>query len=57
MNGIGANTRVVPVMPAWQVWLIVIDVVAGVLILGGAAAAFAFYMKKHVLVEKKKEDK
>lgn len=57
MNGIGANTRVVPVMPAWQVWLIVIDVVAGVLILGGAAAAFAFYMKKHVLVKKKKEDK
>ena len=57
MNGIGANTRVVPVMPAWQVWLIVIDVVAGVLILGGAAAAFAFYMKKHVIVEKKKEDK
>lgn len=57
MNGIGANTRVVPIMPAWQVWLIAIDVVAGVLIVGGAIAAFVVYMKKNVLVETRKEDK
>ena len=56
MNGIGADTRVVTIMPTWQIWLIVIDVVAGVLILGGAATAFVFYMKKNVLVNKNNKE-
>ena len=36
MNGIDENVQVVKVMPQWQTWLIALDVVLGIVILGGA---------------------
>ena len=36
MNGIDENVQVVKVMPQWQTWLIALDVVLAIVILGGA---------------------
>ncbi|MDR0856393.1 MAG: hypothetical protein LBM78_03175, partial [Clostridiales bacterium] len=36
MNGIGAESQVVGIMPTWQKWLVAADVVLGVLALAGA---------------------
>jgi beta-glucosidase len=35
MNGISSSAKVVQVMPAWQTWMIALDVVVGVLALVG----------------------
>ncbi len=37
MNGIDQNTRVVRITPLWQYWLITLDVVLGVVFVGGIA--------------------
>ena len=52
MNGIGANTKVVYKMPAWQKALIAVDVVAGILLVTLAGWTFISYMKKNVLIYK-----
>ena len=45
MNGIGLNTRVVPIMPAWQKLVIAIDVILGVLVLGCIAWSAISYVR------------
>lgn len=39
MNGVDQNTRVIKITPLWIYWLITLDVVVGVLLLGGAGLA------------------
>lgn len=61
MNGLGAETKVVHQMPAWQKTLIAVDCVVGIILVAIAAWAFTSYMKKNVLIykdmEKKDEEK
>lgn len=51
MNGISPTTRIVDVIPAWMAWLIVVDVVLGLIIIAGAVLSFVFYMKRLKRIE------
>lgn len=48
MNGVDQNTRVVKIMPLWMVWLIILDVVVGLLLLAGAGLTtwMCFFRKR-----------
>lgn len=46
MNGISPTSRIVDVIPTWMAWLIAVDVVLGIAIVGGGVVAFVFYMKR-----------
>lgn len=55
MNGIDQNTRVERIMPLWQYWLITLDVVMAVVIVGGIVLVtyLNFFRKKKVKVDTK----
>ncbi len=36
MNGISSSAEVVHTLPLWQIWLIIADIVLGILAVGGA---------------------
>lgn len=48
MNGVDQNTRVVKIMPLWMVWLIILDVVVGLMLLAGAGLTtwMCFFRKR-----------
>lgn len=48
MNGIDQNTRVVPVTPAWQYWLLTLNIVMGVVLVGGVVlTTYLNFFKKN----------
>lgn len=53
MNGISASSKVIKIMPTWQRWLVVIDVVIGV----AAACGIAVITYKLVMAKKGKSGK
>ena len=55
MNGIDQNTRVERIMPLWQYWLITLDVVMAVVIVGGIVLVtyLNFFRKKKVKADTK----
>lgn len=52
MNGISANTKIVPVTPAWQIWLYVVDGVVGAAAVAGLTVMTVFLVKS---IKKEKE--
>lgn len=45
MNGVGADSKIISVLPAWIKWMIALDVVVGVLELGWIGALVFFSLK------------
>lgn len=48
MNGVAPNSRIIAVMPLWQIWLIILDVVVGL-----AAVVGIFFITRSLLKSKK----
>ncbi len=46
MNGVSAKTKIVPIMPSWEIWLIVLDSVVGVGVLTGVFFSIKMFLKK-----------
>ncbi len=46
INGVSSKSRIVPIMPTWEKWLIALDVVAGVGVLVGLFFSVRMFIKK-----------
>jgi beta-glucosidase len=52
MNGLSSNTKIVSVMPAWQVWLILLNVVVGLAACAGVVSIILRWRKESEETEK-----